>query len=106
MPSASAGQVPAAGPVSSAPAVITRLVTAGLVLVAAAVVLTTMGPGRNVVPRAQVAADTPTAVLVPDGTPAFASLRGVQRIGDAIVLRVDPSGDAAARPLVVSPGAT
>src|SRR3954464_4071191 len=104
MPNVSAGQVPATAVVSSVPAVITRLITIGLVLVAGAVVISTAGEDGSA-PAAQVAADSSAAVLVPNGSPAAARLRSVQRVGDAILLRVDPAGDVSARALVVSPGA-
>jgi hypothetical protein len=100
---------PAANPAGSrerrAPVIVTRLVSAGLVLVAASVVVSAMSNGSGTTPRARVAANTDPAVVVTDGQPSLARVRTVSRVGDSILLRVDPVGSVGALTLVAAPGA-
>jgi hypothetical protein len=92
-------------PERRAPAIVTRLVSAGLVLAAAGVVVSAMGHADGVVPRARPAANTDPSLVVTGNQPTAVRLRSVSRVGDAILLRVDPVGDAGARTLVASPAA-
>jgi hypothetical protein len=95
-----------AGPAERrAPAIVTRLVSAGLVIVAAGVVISAMSHGSDVTPQARVAANTDASLVVTDSQPAIVRLRTASRVGDAILLRVDPVGSAGARTLVAAPGA-
>ncbi len=89
------------GPVTP---LLTRLATLGLVAAAAAVVVTATAHSTGSV-RARVAADTSPAFVVPNDQPTVVQLVGAQRVGDAILLRVDPVGSAGQRSLIVSPGA-
>ena len=88
-----------------APAIVTKLVSGGLVVVAAAVVISAMSNGSGASPRARVAANTDAAVVVTNSQPAVVRVRTGLRVGDAILLRVDPVGSAGARTLVAAPGA-
>ena len=100
---------PAANPAGSrerrAPVIVTRLVSAGLVVVAAGVVVSAMSNGSGTTPRARVAANTDPAVVITDGQPTTVRLRTVSRVGDAILMRVDPVGSEGARTLLAAPGA-
>jgi hypothetical protein len=89
----------------SAGALLTRLVTGGLVVVAIAVIVSATEPGTHAGHRAEVAADN-RPVLAPEATPGTVGIRGAERMGDVIALRVDPAGGAGARTLVLAPGAT
>jgi hypothetical protein len=82
------------------------LVSAGLIIVSAGVVISAMGHADGVVPRARQAAATDPALVVTGNTPDTVRLRSASRVGDSILLRVDPVGGASARTLIASPGAT
>jgi hypothetical protein len=86
------------------PPIVTRLVTLGLVAAAAVVVVTATGQSHGA-PRASVAANTSPSVVIPNGQPVLIRVVSANRIGDAILLRVDPVGAAGPRTLVVSPAA-
>jgi hypothetical protein len=81
------------------------MVGIGLVVVAAGVVVSAMNGGDTPAPRARVAASTDPALVVTDAQPAVVRVSSVTRVGDAILLRVDPIGSQGARTLVASPGA-
>jgi hypothetical protein len=87
------------------PAIVTRLVTIGLVIVAAGVVVSAMGQSNRVDQNARPAAQTDPALVVTGNQPTEVRIRNVSRAGDAILLRVDPIGSAGARTLVLAPGA-
>jgi hypothetical protein len=84
--------------------VLARLVTLGLVLAAAAVVITATGQGRGT-PQAQVAAHTSPSVVITDGQPELVRITDAEHRGDAILLHVDAVGAGGSRVLVISPGA-
>jgi hypothetical protein len=52
-----------------------------------------------------VAANTTPSVVLPNGEPTLVQIMGASRVGDAILVRVDPVGAAGPQTLVVSPGA-
>jgi hypothetical protein len=81
-------------------------VSAGLLIVAAGVLVFAVGHGGGgVATRATVAANTDPALVVTDTQPTLVRVRSVQQVGDAILLRVDPVGSATPRTLIASPGA-
>ena len=84
--------------------VVARLVTLALLAAAAAVVVIATGQTTGA-PRTTVAANTTPSVVLPDIAPTLVNVLGAERVGDAILLRVDPVGTGGPQRLVVSPGA-
>jgi hypothetical protein len=81
------------------------LVSAGLIVVAAGVVISAMGHSGGVVQRARPAAQTNPSLVVTGNQPVTVRLLSASRVGDALLLRVDPVGSAGALTLLASPGA-
>jgi len=102
--------VPAALPhaptrsIAGPPPALTRVVTLGLVVVAGAVVLSATNE-KSTVPSAEVAADSQVTVIDTATIPTDVALRGIQRNGDALLLRVDPVGAGGSRNVILTPGA-
>jgi hypothetical protein len=81
------------------------LVSAGLVIVAVGVVVSAMSHSTGVVQRARPAAQSAPSLVVTGNQPQTVRLTSASRVGDALLLRVDPVGSAGPRTLLASPGA-
>jgi hypothetical protein len=97
--------VPSRVPETRAPAIVTRLVGLGLLVIGGAVVFTAMGHNNRVATTPSVDANTVAAVR-PEPMPTSGHAVSAQRSGDVVLLRIDPTGGDGVRSLVVEPGAT